>query len=157
MRLLLSIVTVALLSGCMANVRQTDTRQEDDTAGPLSAVHAFQEALVKGDEAAARAVLAPEVLIYESGGVETSAEQYASGHMKGDMAFLKAVQVQRLDERQTLSRDLAVISTRSRMTGEYKGKKLDLFSTETMTLKREPHGWRIVHIHWSSQPASKAH
>jgi ketosteroid isomerase-like protein len=156
MRLLLSIVIVAVLSGCMANVEQQAVKQEDNTAGPLSAVHALHDALVNGDEAAARQALAPEVLIYESGGAETL-DQYAAGHMKGDMAFLKAIQIQKLDEKQTLSRDLAMVTTRSRMTGEYKGKKLDLFSTETMVLKREPDGWRIVHIHWSSQPAAKAH
>jgi hypothetical protein len=156
MRLFISMVTAVALSGCMANVQQQDVQQEDDTAGPLPAVHAFQAALVKGDEAAARQALAPEVLIYESGGAETL-DQYASGHMKGDMAFLKGIQIEKLDEKQTLSRDLAVVTTRSRMTGEYKGKKLDLFSTETMALKRQADGWRIVHIHWSSQPAGKAH
>jgi ketosteroid isomerase-like protein len=36
------------------------------------------------------------------------------------------------------------------MHGEIDGKPLDLITTETMVLTREPEGWRIRHIHWSS-------
>ncbi|MGH8033636.1 MAG: YybH family protein [Nevskiaceae bacterium] len=150
MRVFFLVALLAALSACTSNVRQRDP------AAALNVVRAFQAALVQGDEAAARQLLAPEALIYESGGMETR-EQYASGHLKGDMAFLKAVQLQTLEQTQTPSGDLAVVSTRSRISGEYKGKPVDLLSTETMVLKRGPEDWKIVHIHWSSRPASKAH
>jgi ketosteroid isomerase-like protein len=154
MRMLLSILTIAALSGCMTNVQQAE---QDSAAAPLAAVHAFHDALVRGDEAAARQALAPDVLIYESGGAETSLEHYASHHMKSDMAFMKDMKIQALEEKETVSRDLALVTSRSRMTGQYRGKALDLFSTQTMALKRGAGGWRIVHIHWSSQPAGKSH
>ena len=32
----------------------------------------------------------------------------------------------------------------------YKGKPLDLSTTETMLLRRTNGGWKIVHVHWSS-------
>ena len=40
----------------------------------------------------------------------------------------------------------------SRPTGSFKGKSIDLLTTETMILRRMAGDWRIVHIHWSSQP-----
>lgn len=156
MRLFLSLMASVALAGCMSNVQPPAAAPPDDAAGALAAVHAFHDALGAGDEAAATRLLAPDVVVFESGGAETL-EQYASGHLKGDMAFMKAMQVQKLDEQQKVSGDLALVITRSRITGEYKGKKLDLFSTETMALRRQPEGWRIAHVHWSSRPAGKAH
>jgi len=35
-------------------------------------------------------------------------------------------------------------------------KSVKLVSTETMILRKNADGWRIVHIHWSSRPASAA-
>ena len=120
-------------------------------------VDAFEAAIVKGNEAMAKALLAPDVLIYESGGQETSRDEYAAHHMKGDMAFLAG------SKREVLSRasggddQHAWVTTRSRITGRHKDKDVDILSTESMILKNTSEGWRIVHIHWSSRPASKDH
>jgi hypothetical protein len=35
-------------------------------------------------------------------------------------------------------------------------KPVELVSTETMVLRKGEAGWRIEHIHWSSQPVSQA-
>lgn len=123
-----------------------------DMMDPLGTVNAFQAAIANGDEGVARSLLAPDVLIYESGGQEQSRDEYASHHMKGDMAFLAKAQIRRLDQKQNVHGDLAVVNTRSRITGQHKDKAVDVFSTETMVLKRIAAGWQIVHIHWSSRP-----
>ncbi|MGH8262826.1 MAG: nuclear transport factor 2 family protein [Steroidobacterales bacterium] len=49
--------------------------------------------------------------------------------------------------------DLAWVSTEARLTAPG-AKPTDIVSTETMILRIEPAGWRIVHIHWSSRQAS---
>lgn len=126
-----------------------------DRAATVAIADAFEAALTSGDEAAAQALLAPDVLIYESGGQEASREEYASHHMKGDIAFLRA------SRREVLSRASGGdgahgwVSTRSRITGHHRDKDVDILSTETMVLKRTSEGWRITHIHWSSRPAAK--
>lgn len=117
-----------------------------------AAVEAFEAALVKGDAAAATALLAPDVLIYESGGQESSRDEYAGHHMKGDMAFLAASKREVLSRAEGGDARHAWVTTRSRLTGRHRGKDIDVFSTETMVLKSTPQGWRIVHIHWSSRP-----
>ena len=123
-----------------------------DMMDPIGTVNAFQAAVANGDEGIAKNLLAPDVLIYESGGQERSRDEYTSHHMKGDMAFLGKAQIQRLDQKQHGHADLAVVSTRSRITGQHKDKAVDIHSTETMVLKRIAGGWQIVHIHWSSRP-----
>ncbi|MBP6013449.1 MAG: hypothetical protein KBA31_14585 [Alphaproteobacteria bacterium] len=45
--------------------------------------------------------------------------------------------------------------TEGRITGEYSGKPINSISLETMVLHRQPAGWKIVHVHWSSRNLSK--
>lgn len=124
-----------------------------DMMDPLATAGAFSAALAGGDETTAKSLLAPDVLIYESGGQENSRDEYAAHHMKGDMAFLAAAQVQVIDRKHGANGDLAWVATRSRITGMHKDKPMDVFSTESLVLKRTPGGWRIVHVQWSSRPA----
>lgn len=144
-------------AGCAYKNGQRIATPPQSVSNAAAVVDAFEAAIVRGDEAAANALLMPDVLIYESGGQETSRDQYAAHHMKGDMAFLS------VSKREVLSRASggddrhAWVSTRSRITGRHKDKDVDVFSTESMMLKNTPEGWRIVHIHWSSRPASKDH
>ena len=50
---------------------------------PRSIAESFNSALARGDADTVRALLLPDVLIYESGGAETSALEYAGHHMPG--------------------------------------------------------------------------
>lgn len=123
------------------------------TEQPLAVVEAFGQALVAGDGDRAQALLAPDVLIYEFGGQEASRDEYAAGHLKADMAFLKGASVSTLDRRESVHGDLAVVTTRTRTTGTYKDQPVDQLGTETMVLRRDGTTWRITHIHWSSRKA----
>ena len=51
--------------------------------------------------------------------------------------------------------DLATVISEGETTGTFKGKPIDSVTLETMTLRRGPDGWRIVHVHWSSRAAKK--
>ncbi len=51
-------------------------------------VQQFHAALRSNDVQLARSVLSDDVLIYESGTAERSAEEYAAGHLKADMKYL---------------------------------------------------------------------
>jgi ketosteroid isomerase-like protein len=146
MKRLLLLLALVAFTGC-ASVGETMT-----VGDPLRAAEAFDNAIASGDEAQAKELLAPDVLIYEAGGQETSRDEYASHHMKGDMAFMAKVKSTVLDRKSGTAGDLAWVATRRQMTGMHKDKPLDIFSTETLVLKHESAGWRIVHIQWSSRP-----
>lgn len=123
-----------------------------DMMDPLGTAKAFSAALAAADEATVKSLLAPDVLIYESGGRESSREEYMSHHMKGDMAFLANAQIQVIERKHDSNQDLAWVATRSRITGQHKDQAVDVYSTESLVLKREPGAWRIVHVQWSSRP-----
>lgn len=124
-------------------------------ADPRSVAKAFNQALAAGDEKAARALLLPEVLIYESGGAEASAAEYAGHHLPADIAFMSQMTRTQLSQSSGGEGATAWVATRSRLRGRFKDKDVDLDSTETLVMSRTRDGWRIAHVHWSSAPHRK--
>ncbi|HUR42408.1 MAG TPA: nuclear transport factor 2 family protein [Verrucomicrobiae bacterium] len=119
---------------------------------PSSVAEAFATALSAADQDAVKRYLSPDVLIYETGGQEASRAEYASHHLGADMAFIAKLKRSTLSRQEGVGGDLAWVATRTRLTGTYKDKPVDLYSTESLVLKRGPDGWRIIHVHWSSAP-----
>lgn len=112
-------------------------------------VDAFHAALKRGDTDAALAMLADDVLIFEGGGVERSKAEYAAHHLAADAAFSKAVSSVLTGRTAGASGNIAWVASEGRTTGEYKGRSIDVATTETMILRRTGDGWKIIHIHWS--------
>ncbi|MEE8295533.1 MAG: DUF2231 domain-containing protein, partial [Sphingomonadales bacterium] len=121
-----------------------------DTTTPAGTVNAFSAALRAGDGEAARSFLDDQVLIYESGYVERSAEEYAGHHMPADMKFVGAMTNELLAQTETISGDMATVVSESSTKGTYNDKDYNLLGTGTMVLRRDGEGWKITHIHWSS-------
>jgi len=122
---------------------------EDEPGSPRDTVAAYHAALSSADRDAALAVLDPEVLIFESGGAELSRDEYAAHHLGGDMEFSAATARTIVDQRSGRSDEVAWVLTRPHRS--FHGKAIDVRGVETMLLRRTEHGWRIVHIHWSSR------
>ncbi|MBU2114722.1 YybH family protein [Pseudidiomarina taiwanensis] len=120
-----------------------------ESTAAAQTVTAFHQALRAGDAKAVRAMLADDVLIVEGNGVERSADEYASHHMLADMKFMAAVQVEALEHQTKVLGKVAYSVSRSQLTGEYKGKPVDVVSKETLVLVDNGDGWKIVHVHWS--------
>ena len=110
----------------------------------------FHRALQSGEQSTARELLADNVLIFEGGGVERSANEYASSHMKADMEFLQEMQITTLEHHVKVTGNTAISMSTSTMQGHYKDKDLDIKSMETLVLSRIDGQWRIIHIHWSN-------
>ncbi len=119
---------------------------------PQQTVALFHEALASGDRARVLEVVDPEVVIFESGGAELSRDEYASHHLEADMAFSAATMRTVVEQKEDHAGDTAWVLTRSETQGTFRDKEIDSFGTETVVLRRGEHGWRIVHIHWSSRP-----
>ena len=124
---------------------------QDGPSSPGEAVAAFHAALSSGERGAALALLDPEVLIFESGGAELSRDEYASHHLSSDMKFSTATAHTIVDQRSGGVDDVAWVLTRSETSGTFRDKTINARGVETMLLRRTAHGWRIVHIHWSSR------
>src|SRR3546814_303054 len=105
------------------------------------------------NEVDALALLADDVLIFESGGAERSKAEYASYHLAADATFSQATAQTITHRTGRAEGDLASIATESKPVGTYKDRPINPIGTETMFLRRQNDGWQIVHIHWSSANA----
>lgn len=116
-------------------------------------VDAFHAALRRGDLSAASALLAADALIFESGSVERTKAEYEAKHLPADAQFSRAVPSTLIRRSGQSDGSTAWIASEGRVTGTFKGKKVDRLTTETMVLRRDRAAWKIVHIHWSSGAA----
>ncbi len=121
-----------------------------DSAAVVSTVARFHAALAAGDSAAALALLAPDVVVLESGGVERLAD-YRGHHLPADIAYARAVPSTRMLVRAEIRGDAAWVTGTSETRGTYRDRPIDSMGAELMVLSRHSEGWRIVAIHWSSR------
>lgn len=124
--------------------------QPGDSAAVARAVTRFHEALASGDSTAALALLAPDVTILESGGVETR-DEYRGHHLPGDIGFARAVRSVRGPIQVRVRGEVAWATSSSTTQGEYRGRAVNSAGAELMVLTRDGADWRISAIHWSSR------
>lgn len=120
-------------------------------------VASFHSALEQRDRGRALAALSPDVVIYESGEAELSRDEYAAHHLEADTRFAASTKTELVDRRTIISGDLASVISRTKTSGTFAAKPIDVIGTETMLLRRDAEGrWSIVHIHWSSHRRSSS-
>jgi ketosteroid isomerase-like protein len=112
---------------------------------------ALNQAISGGDADRIRSLMVDDVQIFESGSVESSLAEYASHHMESDMAFMGAMQSELISREVIEGNDLAAVLSRYRLQGNYGQRDIDLFTTETLVLKRLDGQWKVAHVHWSSR------
>ena len=137
-----------------AHPRITSTKPIERVSAPsrgaAATVDAFHDALRRGDQKAAAALLAEDAVIFESGGVERTKAEYATSHLAADAEFSRSVSSVVTHRVGGSDGGLAWVASEGRTNGTFKGNSIDLITTETMILRRVREGWKIVHVHWSS-------
>ena len=122
-----------------------------DSAAVVEVVRRYHDALETGDSTAAVRLLSHDVLILESGGVETLTE-YRGHHLPADIAFARAVRSARTVRQVIVHGDAAWVSSTSVAQGQYNGRAINSRGAELMVLARGRDGqWSIRAIHWSSR------
>ena len=124
-------------------------------SGAEQTVQRFHDALAAGDSAAALRLLAPEVVIFEEGGVESSREEYREHHLQADIEFSRATKLEVLDRHSAVMDRVAWVLTQGRVAGTFRDRTVDSDLVETMVLEAAADGWKIRHIHWSSRERKK--
>lgn len=118
---------------------------------PLQALASFHDALVAGNKTAAAAVLADDVLIFESGHVERSKKEYVESHLADDMDFAKTTHRTLIRQTEKGTSALAIIESETETSGAYQGKNVHFFGAETVVLIKSGERWLLQHVHWSSR------
>lgn len=142
-------VSLALVLAVAARPAAAQAPSADQQA-VLATVHAFHEAVARGDSLAALGLLADDVMVLESGGLETRAE-YRGQHLPGDIAFAQAVPTTRGEPSVVVLGDAAWVTSTSRTTGTFRSRSVNSVGVELVVLSRGAEGWRIRAVHWSSR------
>ena len=122
-----------------------------DSAAVVGVVARFHGALEAGDSTTALTLLAADVLVLESGGVETR-EEYRGHHLPGDIGYARAVPSTRTVRQVKIQGMTAWVSSTSVSQGTYNGRAINSMGAELAILTRGGDGhWRIAAIHWSSR------
>ena len=140
------------VSGLGMSVDAEQARAQSAEAAVTEVVDAYHAALVSGDSTTALSLLAEDVTILESGGVEDK-EHYRSGHLAGDMRFAAAVPRERSDIRVTVLGDVAWAWSTNTAQGQMGEREVNSRGAELMVLARTNDRWMIRAIHWSSRAA----
>ncbi|HKP76151.1 MAG TPA: nuclear transport factor 2 family protein [Longimicrobiaceae bacterium] len=151
--ILLSLLAAALLSApgdLLAQQHAHGAPGAADSAAVAATVARFHAALAAGDSVGALALLAPDVVIMESGGVESRAD-YRSHHLGADIEFARAVPSRTDAVKVRVRGDVAWASSTSTTQGSFRGRDINAAGAELMVLSRTASGWRIEAIHWSSR------
>ncbi|PAJ71890.1 DUF4440 domain-containing protein [Pseudoalteromonas sp. NBT06-2] len=154
--ILISALLMTVISSFTANAHDEEKHQNKSNlfvgtqSDAAKTVRAFHRSLKQGDKITARKLLAENVIIFEGGGVERSADEYANHHMLSDMKFLAEMNSKLLEHNVKIMGNTAVSVSRSKTTGTYKEKERNYESMETMVLENQNGEWRIVRIHWSN-------
>ena len=142
---LLAVAMIVMAATAPASAQSTDA-----TAAVTAVVAQFHAALKAGNAADALRLLAPDVVLLESGGTETRAE-YEKNHLPADIEFEKAVTTTRSPYRVTVVGDAAWSISTAEFKGTFRGKPVDSLGAELMVLSRDASGWRIRTVHWSGR------
>lgn len=149
-RTVLVYAIASLLSAGAATAAAGQTSSASVERDVRDVVEAFRNALETGDSTTVVSLFHPDARIYEAGHAETLAE-YRSGHLGGDIAFLREVSSETLREDIVPGDRVALYTSEKHTTGEVRGRRIDSTNAETIVLVLTDDGWKIRHIHWSSR------
>ena len=121
-----------------------------DSAAAVGAVERFHAALSAADSAQAVSLLSDDVLIIESGHIQTRAE-YLGGHLGADMKGSQGSKGERTVRKVTLVGDAAYVVSRTLTPPTGVAGSTGSESVELMVVTRMTSGWQIRAVHWSSR------
>ena len=110
----------------------------------------LETAIVENDSEKAGEILHDDATILEGVGMETKRE-YLSHHFHSDGNFLSAMNREEVSQEISVEGNMAWVTSKTKMTGTYSGRDIDLSSLELAILKKENGMWRVIALHWSSR------
>ncbi|MGH7518655.1 MAG: nuclear transport factor 2 family protein [Gemmatimonadales bacterium] len=155
----LALVGVLLAAAAVPDPSSRPSRRDTapaDSAAAVAVVDSLHQRMAAGDSAGVLALLTPDALVLEGGGIETL-DEYRSHHLPGDIAFVRAVPSSRSVRQIRVVGDAAWVTSTSESKGAYKGRQLDRLGAELMALRRVDGNWQIAAVHWSSRPRAGGH
>jgi ketosteroid isomerase-like protein len=127
-------------------------RATTDATAIENTVSAYHEALENKDSTAAVALLSEQVIVLESGYIE-SYEEYLGHHLGADMEFSAGVAGTRTVKHVEVNGNAGWVIATSTSKGTFREREINSAGVELILLTRVSRDapWKIKAIHWSSR------
>lgn len=125
-----------------------------------AAVESYNRALVGKDLAALKALLAPDIVLYEHSVRNIGLDDVWENHLRPEVAAFEGTKADFTDVRVWASNDLALVTRQYAITATMNGRPIDARGNETMGWVLRDGAWKLVHIHYSHpcpRPAPPSH
>ena len=164
MRLLLAGATLLLAMSLLpaeaeAAKKKTHAKKSVTTAEVVPAVQspqdfadAFHEAMRSRNREQILAMLAPDLVVFETGYLEATREEYVKNNLSDDADFAGVTDYRVMSRGVIGSGKNVAVLTKASIQGIFGDQRVDLEQSETMILRRTKTAWEIVHLHWSAHP-----
>ncbi|MGH7751773.1 MAG: nuclear transport factor 2 family protein [Gemmatimonadales bacterium] len=123
--------------------------QEPGDAGVRAGVAAYNDAMVRKDLAALRAMLAPDIVLYEHSVRNIGLEDVWENHLRPEVAGFQDMKADFTDMRVWVSGGIALVTRQYAITATMNGRPIDARGNETMGWALRDGQWKVVHIHYS--------
>jgi uncharacterized protein (TIGR02246 family) len=121
-----------------------------DSAGAVAVIEQYHAALAAGDSARAVSLLADDVVILESGALETRA-QYLGHHLGADMKASQGSKGVRTIVKVTVIGDAAYVVSKTVTPPTGAAGSAGSEMAELMVVAKTGGAWKIKAVHWSSR------
>ncbi len=149
-KLLVPVLATVLAASAASAQSPRSAAARGDSVAVAAVAAAFHSKLTAGDSIGVMALLAPDAMILEAGGLETRHE-YQDHHLPGDIAYAAAVPSVRTVRHVSVRGDMAWIASTSVTTGTFKERAINSSGAELMVLTRRGKEWLVSSVHWSSR------
>ena len=123
--------------------------QQTADAEVRAAVERYNQAFLGKDLPALRALLAPDVILYEHSVKNIGLDDVWDHHLRPEVEAFENTKGEFTDIRVWVSGDVALVTRQYAIQATMRGRAIDARGNETMGWARRDGEWKVIHIHYS--------
>jgi ketosteroid isomerase-like protein len=155
-----STIRIAFAVACLAAVPgSTKLEAQSPEQQVRAAVESYNRAFVGKDLPGLKALLAPDIVLYEHSVKNIGLDDVWDNHLKPEVSAFEGTKAEFSDVRVWATSEMALVTRLYAITATMNGRVIDAKGNETMTWVRRDGAWKVVHIHYSHpcpRPASSS-
>lgn len=113
------------------------------------AVESYNRAFVTKDLTALKALLAPDIVLYEHSVKNIGLDDVWDHHLRPEVEAFQDTKAEFTDVKVWAVQDMALVTRQYAITATMNGRPIDARGNETMVWTRRDGAWRVTHIHYS--------
>jgi len=136
---------IAVLSLAFA----TQATAQTPEASVRAAVDAYNRAFTQRDLPALKALLSPDIVLYEHSVQNIGLDDVWEHHLRPEVEAFRDMKAEFTDVRVRATPGMALVTRQYAITATMEGRPIDARGNETMVWSLHDGSWKVTHIHYS--------